>query len=53
MEADEKYYPNGQLLYKFNYVEEKIQDGVYPIYKSDGSFTELVYKFGSIQEGLS
>ena len=50
--AYEKYFPNGQLLYRLNYVEGIIEDGVYPIYKSDGTFTELVFKDGDIYEGL-
>ena len=50
--AYEVYFPNGQLLYRLNYVEGKIEDGVYPIYKSDGTFTDLVYKDGFVHEGL-
>ena len=50
--AYEKYFPNGQLLYKLNYVDGEIEDGRYPIYSPNGASTDLVFKDGSIHEGL-
>ena len=50
--AYEKYFPNGQLLYKLNYVDGEIEDGTYPIYSPNGASTDLVFKDGSIHEGL-